>query len=145
MHQSQKQSSGCFGCENMFLTRATPKIGRHNPMNYQTLEQTLTGPVATVTLNRPEVVNACNEVAIAELEDCIHALGNRDELRVIVLAARGKCFSAGADLDWISAWLNCHTKQILMMPISSLPWCGRFTPVQNQSSRGFKETPLAVE
>jgi methylglutaconyl-CoA hydratase len=47
------------------------------------------------------VFNAFNEVAIAELEDCIHALGNRDELRVIVLAARGKCFSAGADLGWM--------------------------------------------
>jgi len=75
--------------------------GMCNPMNYQTLELSLTGPVATVTLNRPEVFNAFNEVAIAELEDCIHALGNRDELRVIVLAARGKCFSAGADLDWM--------------------------------------------
>jgi methylglutaconyl-CoA hydratase len=70
-------------------------------MNYQTLELSLTGPVATVTLNRPEVFNAFNEVAIAELEDCIGTLGDRDELRVIVLAARGKCFSAGADLGWM--------------------------------------------
>jgi methylglutaconyl-CoA hydratase len=70
-------------------------------MNYQTLELTLNGPVATVTLNRPEVFNAFNEIAIKELEDCIGTLGNRRELRVIVLAARGKCFSAGADLDWM--------------------------------------------
>jgi methylglutaconyl-CoA hydratase len=70
-------------------------------MNYQTLDLSLAGPVATVTLNRPEVFNAFNEVAIAELEDCIQALGDRDELRVIVLAARGKCFSAGADLTWM--------------------------------------------
>ena len=70
-------------------------------MNYQTLDLSLAGPVATVTLNRPEVFNAFNEVAIAELEDCIQALGDRDELRVIVLAARGKCFSAGADLAWM--------------------------------------------
>jgi methylglutaconyl-CoA hydratase len=70
-------------------------------MKYQTLELSLTGPVATVTLNRPEVFNAFNEVAIAELEDCIGALGGRDELRVIVLAARGKCFSAGADITWM--------------------------------------------
>jgi methylglutaconyl-CoA hydratase len=70
-------------------------------MNYQTLELTVTGAVATVTLNRPEVFNAFNETAIKELEDCISALGDRDEPRVIVLAARGKCFSAGADLDWM--------------------------------------------
>src|ERR1700756_4690474 len=72
-----------------------------NPMKYQTLELGLTGPVATVTLNRPEVFNAFNEVAIADLEDCIGALVERDELRVIVLAARGKCFRAGADITWM--------------------------------------------
>jgi methylglutaconyl-CoA hydratase len=70
-------------------------------MNYQTLELATTGPVTTVTLNRPEVFNAFNETAIEELADCFRVLGNRDELRVIVLAARGKCFSAGADLDWM--------------------------------------------
>jgi methylglutaconyl-CoA hydratase len=70
-------------------------------MNYQTLELTITDPVATVTLNRPEVFNAFNEVAIEELGNCFRVLGDRDELRVIVLAARGKCFSAGADLDWM--------------------------------------------
>jgi methylglutaconyl-CoA hydratase len=73
----------------------------YNPMNYQTLQLTTTGQVATVTLNRPEVFNAFNEVAIEELADCVRVLGDRDELRVIVLAARGKCFSAGADLDWM--------------------------------------------
>jgi methylglutaconyl-CoA hydratase len=70
-------------------------------MKYRTLELSLTGPAATVTLNRPEVFNAFNEVVIAELEDCIGALGGRDDLRVIVLAARGKCFSAGADIGWM--------------------------------------------
>jgi methylglutaconyl-CoA hydratase len=70
-------------------------------MSYQTIELSTTGPVATVTLNRPEVFNAFNEVAIEELADSIRVLGDHDELRVIVLAARGKCFSAGADLDWM--------------------------------------------
>ncbi len=70
-------------------------------MNYQTLELTSTGPVATVTLNRPDVFNAFNEVAIQELGECVQTLGTRSELRVIVLAARGKCFSAGADLAWM--------------------------------------------
>jgi methylglutaconyl-CoA hydratase len=70
-------------------------------MNYQTLELVITDPVATVTLNRPQVFNAFNEVAIEELADCVRVLGDREELRVIVLAARGKCFSAGADLDWM--------------------------------------------
>jgi methylglutaconyl-CoA hydratase len=70
-------------------------------MNYQTLELTSTGPVAIVTLNRPDVFNAFDEVAIQELGECVQTLGTRSELRVIVLAARGKCFSAGADLAWM--------------------------------------------
>ena len=70
-------------------------------MNYQTLELTLADQVATVTLNRPDVFNAFNEIVIKELEECVHELGGHTELRVIVLAARGKCFSAGADLDWM--------------------------------------------
>ncbi len=70
-------------------------------MNYQTLELSLTGSVATVTLNRPKVFNAFNDIAIKELEDCVRTIGDRDALRVIVLAARGRCFSAGADLAWM--------------------------------------------
>jgi methylglutaconyl-CoA hydratase len=70
-------------------------------MNYQTIELNISDSVATVTLNRPEVFNAFNEVAIAELEDCVHSMGQRDDVRVILLAARGKCFSAGADLAWM--------------------------------------------
>jgi methylglutaconyl-CoA hydratase len=70
-------------------------------MNYRTLELTITGPVATVTLNRPEVFNAFNETSIEELELCFQALGQQPGLRAIILAARGKCFSAGADLDWM--------------------------------------------
>jgi methylglutaconyl-CoA hydratase len=70
-------------------------------VNYQTIEISIGDSVATVTLNRPEVFNAFNEVAIAELEDCVHSMGQRDDIRAILLAARGKCFSAGADLAWM--------------------------------------------
>ena len=67
--------------------------------------QTVTtqGPVARVTLNRPEVRNAFNETLIAELTGTFHALGERPDLRAIVLAAEGKAFCAGADLNWMQA------------------------------------------
>ena len=61
------------------------------------------GPVATVTLNRPEVRNAFNEALIAELTATFSALAKEDDLRVIVLAAEGKAFCAGADLNWMKA------------------------------------------
>ena len=61
------------------------------------------GPVARVTLNRPEVRNAFNEGLIAELTATFTELGQRPDLRAIVLAAEGKAFCAGADLNWMKA------------------------------------------
>ncbi|HEY8766380.1 MAG TPA: enoyl-CoA hydratase-related protein [Dehalococcoidia bacterium] len=59
------------------------------------------GPVATVTMARPEVHNAFNEALIAELHATFQELSADDAVRVIVLAGDGKSFSAGADLDWM--------------------------------------------
>jgi methylglutaconyl-CoA hydratase len=67
------------------------------------LTVTTQGHVARVTLNRPEVRNAFNEMLIAELTGTFNALGERAELRAIVLAAEGKAFCAGADLNWMKA------------------------------------------
>ena len=59
------------------------------------------GPVATVTLSRPEVRNAFNDEVIAELTQAFNELGQNDAVRVIVLAAEGPAFCAGADLNWM--------------------------------------------
>jgi methylglutaconyl-CoA hydratase len=68
---------------------------------YQTLELQRAGARATVWLNRPDVRNAFNETAIAELSDAFRTLGVDQSVRVIVLAARGPAFCAGADLNWM--------------------------------------------
>ena len=65
------------------------------------LELVCRGGVATVTLNRPEVRNAFNDEVIAELSACFQDLGARDDVRCIVLAAKGTAFCAGADLNWM--------------------------------------------
>ncbi|AEG91741.1 enoyl-CoA hydratase/isomerase family protein [Ramlibacter tataouinensis] len=57
--------------------------------------------VATVTLNRPEVRNAFNDEVIAEMMAVFHELGQRTEVRCVVLAANGPAFCAGADLNWM--------------------------------------------
>lgn len=67
------------------------------------LTVTTQGAIARVTLNRPEVRNAFNEGLIAELTAAFTDLGQRNELRAIVLAAEGKAFCAGADLNWMKA------------------------------------------
>lgn len=59
------------------------------------------GPVATVWMNRPDVHNAFNEDLIAQLTEAFLGLDGNDSVRVVVLAGRGKSFSAGADLSWM--------------------------------------------
>jgi methylglutaconyl-CoA hydratase len=70
-------------------------------MTYQTLEIIQQGPRATVWLNRPDVRNAFNETSIAEITQAFRVLDNDRDVRVIILAARGTAFCAGADLNWM--------------------------------------------
>jgi len=57
--------------------------------------------VVTVTLNRPERHNSFDDALIAALTDCFRRLGGDAGVRAVVLAGRGRSFSAGADLDWM--------------------------------------------
>ncbi|MFO0998303.1 MAG: enoyl-CoA hydratase-related protein [Alphaproteobacteria bacterium] len=57
--------------------------------------------VATVTLNRPAVHNAYNGELIDALGRALEALAAEPHLRVLVLKANGRNFSAGADLGWL--------------------------------------------
>jgi methylglutaconyl-CoA hydratase len=70
-------------------------------MDYQTLRIDHTGPVATVTLDRPEQHNAFNPALVAELAEAFASLGTTPDSRVVVLAAAGSSFSAGADLGYM--------------------------------------------
>jgi methylglutaconyl-CoA hydratase len=57
--------------------------------------------VAWITLNRPEVHNAFDEALIADLTAAFAKAAADDAVRVVVLRALGKSFSAGADLNWM--------------------------------------------
>lgn len=57
--------------------------------------------VAQVTLDRPAVRNAFDDDTIAALTQAFRALDADDAVRVVVLAAEGPAFCAGADLNWM--------------------------------------------
>lgn len=59
--------------------------------------------VARLTLTRAEVHNAFNDQLIAELTQALQGLESDRRVRVVVLAAEGKSFSAGADLNWMKS------------------------------------------
>jgi len=73
---------------------------------FTTLEIELNGPVATIWMNRPDLHNAFDEILIAELTAACVALDDDADVRVVVLAGRGKSFSAGADLNWMKRATN---------------------------------------
>jgi len=57
--------------------------------------------IARVTLNRPEVRNAFDDVLIAELTKIFADIRNDKAIRAMVLAGNGPAFCAGADLNWM--------------------------------------------
>jgi methylglutaconyl-CoA hydratase len=69
---------------------------------YQFLTTRRDGPVEYLTLNRPDVRNAFNDVVIGELQQWADTAGADAGLRVVVLGGAGKVFSAGADASWMA-------------------------------------------
>lgn len=57
--------------------------------------------VATLTLNHPDRHNAFDDSMIADLAGHLAALHDDHSVRIVILRANGKSFSAGADLDWM--------------------------------------------
>ena len=59
------------------------------------------GPVGLVTMNRPERHNAFDDVLIRELTESLRSMEAEEGIRIVVLSAAGRSFSAGADLNWM--------------------------------------------
>ena len=59
------------------------------------------GAVARITLSQPEVRNAFSDEVIAEITAAFLEVGNRPEVRAVVLAAQWPAFCAGANLNWM--------------------------------------------
>jgi len=62
----------------------------------ETIQFEITGPIARITLNRPEVLNSFNVAMHAELRDALNSLG---DARVVILTGAGRGFCAGQDLN----------------------------------------------
>ena len=68
-------------------------------MSYETILVEQNAGVATVTINRPKVLNALSDQVISELLRAAHDLHSDDEVKVVVITGAGdKAFVAGADI-----------------------------------------------
>jgi enoyl-CoA hydratase/carnithine racemase len=68
-------------------------------MSYETLLYDVDGPVATVTLNRPDKLNAYTGTMGFELEDAFRRVDVDDAVRVVIVTGAGRGFCAGADIS----------------------------------------------
>jgi methylglutaconyl-CoA hydratase len=71
--------------------------------NYLHIRLEHSGAVRTLVLSRPEVRNAFNAETIFEVTDALRELMLLDDHRVLVIAADGPMFCAGADFHWMSS------------------------------------------
>jgi methylglutaconyl-CoA hydratase len=81
-------------------------------MTYATVELRLEGPIATITLNRPEKRNA---ISFELIDDLLRALSEvaKSEAIVLILTGAGKAFCSGMDLDSLKALLGRTPQQNL--------------------------------
>lgn len=66
---------------------------------FNTIDYVVNEQIATITLNRPEALNSFNEQMMEELIQVYRKADQSDDVRVIILTAKGKVFCAGMDLS----------------------------------------------
>src|SRR3954467_5115982 len=77
-----------------FASTPSPWLGRG--MAYETIDFKAEGPIARITLNRPDRLNSFTAAMHAELKD---ALANLGDARVLIVTGAGRGFCAGQDLN----------------------------------------------
>ena len=75
------------------------------------VKQSSQGSIARITIDRPDLHNAFNEVVIEELTAAVRQAGDEAGVRVVVLASEGKSFSAGADINWMKRMVDYSFKE----------------------------------
>lgn len=68
-------------------------------MAYETIIVAVENHVATMTLNRPDAMNALNDQLLTELADALSAAQANEKVRCIIIAGSEKAFAAGADIS----------------------------------------------
>ena len=74
------------------------KIGQ--PFAFRFVDLSVKGPIATITINRPEAMNALNEAVVAQLAERFDEAEKNPAVRAIVFEGAGKAFVAGADIRY---------------------------------------------
>ncbi|MBV7330331.1 enoyl-CoA hydratase/isomerase family protein [Chloroflexi bacterium TSY] len=83
-------------------------------MNFDTLTIEINGSIGTLTLNRPERMNALSPKILRDLADAARWFDTQTDIRVVIIQGAGRAFSAGADL-----------KEPSVLPVEGTNWIER--------------------
>ena len=80
-------------------------------MPYSDVELSVVDRVATLTVNRPDTLNALNAATIGELGEAIDEIRSRDDIAGAILTGAGRAFIAGADISELASQSPMQAKQ----------------------------------
>jgi len=72
-------------------------------MSYQFLTLEVSDRIATLTVNRPDKLNALNDATISEIGEAIDEVRSRDDIAGLIVTGAGRAFVAGADISELSS------------------------------------------
>ena len=80
-------------------------------MPYASITLSVSDRIATITVNRPDKLNALNAATIGELGDAIDEVRGREDIGGAILTGAGRAFVAGADISELAAQTPMQAKQ----------------------------------
>ena len=82
---------------------------------FSTIQYSVHNRLASIALNRPEVLNSINDLMPKELSECVEKANNDPSVHVILLSGAGKAFCSGYDLSYYAQNKNEYAVQ-------EMPW-----------------------
>jgi enoyl-CoA hydratase/carnithine racemase len=101
---------------------------------WQNFDLTIADGVATITLNRPDKLNALTFEAYADLRDAFTVLPLREDVKVVVIRGEGRGFCSGGDVEEIIGELQKMEAAELL----------RFTRMTGLTIRAMRDCPLPI-
>ena len=100
-------------CRALEFTRPRSSIEKQaragHPFHFTLVRSQVADGIATLTINRPDAMNALNEAVFAQLEAGFHSAAADSAVRGIVIAGSGKAFVAGADIRYFVRHIEAGT------------------------------------
>src|SRR3954447_17210035 len=100
------------------MTELNQETGKETIMAYETIKYEVDEQILTITLNRPDKLNAFNAKMQAEMIAAFDAADKDDDVRAIIVTGAGRGFCAGADL---SSGANTFDRDARRGPVKRLP------------------------